>query len=144
MKAIEIKKTYGIETRRVQYYVDLGLVECKTDPGRGPSGRDFSRDNVLQVLIIHELSAKCGLELKVVRRILAFVKEHLPGALTCNDYEVENPPGAFLRIYDGGDAISIGRRRDHETLQRTNTITLDMSDDKNVLVVNLSRIHDEL
>lgn len=75
MKASDLYKKHGIPTRRIQFYVEKGAVGCVDNPGRGSVGRTFSRDNELELLLVDELSNRCGMEFSRILRLMKMFRE---------------------------------------------------------------------
>ncbi|MBW1779020.1 MAG: MerR family transcriptional regulator [Deltaproteobacteria bacterium] len=100
----QVEKITGIPTRRIQFYVENGLVSVEAKyPGRGVK-RLYSKDNILELLVIKEL-ANCGIELNLIRLILAECRKKNPEMLKVQTYEVKHPPEFYIEIFDGGSLV---------------------------------------
>ncbi|BBO76923.1 hypothetical protein DSCW_43400 [Desulfosarcina widdelii] len=144
LKAKEIYEQYGIPTRRIQYFVDAGLVNCQDNPGRGPTGRTFSCDNLLELFLAEELSSVCRLELSKIKFVFEALKERWPSMLTCSTHQVDKPSGFFLVIFDGGEDIHFHGVRERETMKRSNIVDIKLSKYTSALVVNISKLYDRI
>ena len=96
----QVAKFLGISVRALQFYVERGLV-VPAEPAWGKgSKRKFSKKNVVELLVMRELSA-CGLDLRDIQFIMQGPRE-LPGGLDPWDPESDYPEDRkyFLVIYD--------------------------------------------
>lgn len=148
-KAKDIQAHSGIDTRRIQYYVDLGLASFQDNPGRGPSGRTYSEDDVFQIYLADYLSRECFLELSQVKKIFYAIKEIskqklAPNYLACATYDAEAAPGYFLQIFPGEKKIQIGERFLKKDGKRLDNVQVDLDNDIHVIVINLSKIREKI
>ena len=138
----EVEQITGIPARRIQFYSDSGLLHLvEASPGRGRE-RKYSRDNVLEFLIIKELS-KYRIELSEIKRIMI----ELPGELWPDFFSLDSvckPHSArFITIFDD-QRVSYGSvNRQYGTVFKKVDGSLD-EDYSSVLVINVSKLADQI
>lgn len=134
----------GIPSRRIQFYVENGLISVNDPtPGRGLA-RNFSLKSIFELFIIKELAAN-GVELRSIKRIFREGRQVAPDLFEIENYVKEKPPGFFILIYGGGEKITFRTERDPKrNRKRTNQIALDLEKWSSALVINLSRVWDQM
>jgi len=127
-KPKEVEEKTGIPTRRIQFYVESGLISIG-NPGRGASRR-FTEKNLLELLLIAEL-AKNGIELNKIKKIFLKGRKIMPAIFDPANYQRKNPTRFFIIIYGGGELISFRNR-----------IVLDLINWNGALCINLSGLYE--
>lgn len=151
--AKDIEVLLGIPTRRIQFYVESGLVSVD-NPGRGRHGREFSRDNLLELALIKTLS-KSGIDLSTIKKVFENIRKVYPSLLQCNTYDKEEPIGAFIKIFDGGERILFSSERErHDVLDGdilrsftggpATSIKVDLSKYDTVMVVSILNVYNKI
>ena len=148
----EAEKITGIPMRRIQFYIESGLVNVES-PGRGRRGREFSRDNLLELAVVSRLSS-VGIDLATIKQIFASIRLQYPEMLLAGTYEVESPAGRFLSIADGQLKSLVGRREaihvDDNGIPRTfaggpaKILEIDVSQYEAVTIININNIYKKL
>jgi len=121
----EVEEAIKIPARRIQFYSDSGLLRLKeANPGRGRE-RQYSPQNVLELLVIKELG-KHKIELSEIQRIMT----KLSGEI---DKILRDPSGYFIYIYGNGD-VTYGSER------QRNSVTVDMRNHSSVTIINFNNL----
>jgi len=152
--AKDIENILGIPTRRIQFYIESGLIEVDS-PGRGRRGREFNRDHLLQLAMINTLSNKAGIDLSTIKKIFYNLRIVGPERLECSTYEVDDPAGYFIAIYDGGEHMSFPGEREVVPIERNGEvyataggaktkITVDLSTYETVSVININSVYQKI
>jgi len=143
----EVEKITGIPARRIQFYSDNGLVSLdKRDPGRGKE-RLYSKKNMLELLIIKELS-KHRVELSRIKEIIFDLpkKIDLQSIYRMFDpktHDTDNPWGYFIVIFGSGE-VQYNLQVDPSTLKVSNVVEIDMKNQSSYFLVSISRLAAQL
>lgn len=73
----EVEKISGIPARRIQFYTDRGFVTPEIENPKGVRGatRRYSRNNLLEFMIIKELS-KYHVGLSIIKSVMDFIRKN--------------------------------------------------------------------
>ncbi len=125
----------GITARRIKFYSDAKLLSLRDqNPGRG-RGREYSRQNIFELLLIKALDA-IGVMLSRIEDIFSIAGPSCSILLDLATYEKDEPPGMFIQISENG--VQFVGLRDSGSLKGPETLTLDMSGRSSVIIINMS------
>lgn len=134
----ELEEILGIPARRIQFYTDEELLVPEVDnpKGRGTT-RKYSRFNLLELLIVRELSDS-GVQLVKLKEILGKLREHVRGGSKLWDPKTENVSGG------GGKLIVYNPQSEGCVLAvvsgASRLVTLDMGRYTSALVVDIGNL----
>lgn len=135
----EVERITEIPARRIQFYSDSGLLHLdELSPGRGRE-RKYSLDNVLELLVIKELS-KYRIELSEIKRIMI----ELPDKMWPDFFSVDHVRGPHyvrvIKIFDDGRVHYGGFDKQHATpLQAPH-----QDDYSSVLIIIVSKLAEQI
>lgn len=131
----DVQAITGITARRIKFYSDAKLLSLRDqNPGRG-RGREYSRQNVFELFLIHALDA-IGVMLSRIEDIFSSAGPSRSILLDLATYEKDDPPGLFIQISDNG--VKFAGLRDSGSLKGAETLTLDMSGRSTAIVINMT------
>ena len=142
----DAKKITGIPARRIQFLTDNGVLLMEGDkPGRGRERR-YSHQNLFELMVIKELSHH-KVELSRIKEIMVDLPQKYPTInKTRLNFELlikpETPKHSIILRPEG--RVSFFSNRDPKTFDVTETINLDMKSDSSVLIINISKIANDL
>ena len=123
----------GIPARRIQFYTDNDLVKLDKATGRGKERR-YSRDNLLELLVIKELAEK-HIELSMIRRIL----EKAPLKFFSVEETLKSAARRMILVYDD-NTILYDMQRDRQTWRMTKEVKIELSKHASVVILNVTKL----
>ena len=139
------EKITGTPARRIQFLTDNGVLLMEEGkPGRGRE-RLYSHQNLFELMIIKELSSH-KVELSRIKEIMVDFPERYPKLKKRFDFELLTEPDTpkhYIILRSDG-RVSFFSNRDPKTLDVTEMITFDMGSDSSVLIINISKIANDL
>ena len=137
----EVQAITGITGRRIKFYSDAKLLSLKEQhPGRG-RGREYSRQNIFELLLIAALDS-AGVTLSRIEAIFYHAGPSCSILLDLATYEKDDPPGMFIQISEKG--VQFAGLRDRGPLKGLETLTLDMAGLSSAIVVNMATLANQV